>query len=190
MLHLPANSASTATIVGIDPGSSTLGFAVIEFDIETMTIVKTNASTYAGVKLMRKDSWAIERHGERFARINAHKENLVSLFRLHNPIQIVCEGAFYNPRRPNAFEVLIEVRIAIKQAILEYDPWRTIRLIDPPTVKRAVNVKGNADKLVVRDGVLAIKELNYSGDTSIEDLDEHSIDAIAVAYAFFKELTI
>jgi Holliday junction resolvasome RuvABC endonuclease subunit len=186
MLHIPKDSPRTTRIVGIDPGSESLGFASIEFDIETGFIVKTMACTFKGSKMMKKDTWAIEVHGERASRIDALKSKLLEKFVELNPIQIVCEGAFFNNLRPNAFEVLVEVRTAIKQAISDFDCWRTIYLIDPPTVKKSVGAPGNADKVKVKACVLALSGLSYSGETPLDMLDEHSIDAIAIAYCRYK----
>ena len=186
MLTLPDDSGKTAVIIGLDPGSETLGFGTIEFDIETMQIVKSTAKTFVGSKLMRQKSWEIELNGERFSRINAHKENLKYLFGIHNPLQIACESPFYNPRRPNAYGVLVEVLIAIKQAVYEYSNWRSVFLIDPPTVKKAIGAPGNADKVKMKECILKMTNLCYDGN--LEEIDEHSIDALAVAYCRYKEL--
>lgn len=189
MLHIPPDAAKTATVMGIDPGSSNLGVAIIEFDIESMTIVKTIASTLVGVKLMKKDTWDTELHGERFSRIRALKEAMLDLMETHNPVQIACESPFYSQRMPSAFGVLMEVLIAVKEAIYEYDSWRVVWLIDPPRVKQGVGGKGNADKDKMKELVVGLSDLCYEGDVPLAQLDEHSIDAIAVAYCKFKEFT-
>ena len=190
MLHIPQDSSTTVKLVGIDPGSSNLGFAWLEYDLLTSKIVRTQATTFNGVKLMKLDTWAIEMHGERASRIKALKNKLLNSFLELMPIQIVCEGAFFNQLRPNAFEVLIEVRTAIKEAISDYDCWKTIYLIDPPTVKKGVGAPGNAKKDVIKQCVLALPDLNYEGTVSLNDLDEHAIDALAIAYTRYKQLTI
>lgn len=189
MLTIPENSPLTATVIGIDPGSETLGLAIIEFDVATLKIVNTQARTFVGTKMVDLDNWNGIIHGDRLGRIQAHKRNLLSVFRNVNPIQVCCESPFYSQRRPSAFGVLMEVLTAIRDAVLEYDSWKILFVIDPPTVKKAVGASGNAKKEVVREKVIELKELNYLGDTPIEDLDEHSIDAIAVAYCRFKMFT-
>lgn len=188
MIHIPLGSSTTVKIVGIDPGSSNLGFACLEYDLITQQIVRTQATTFNGLKLIKQDSWDIEIHGEKASRIKALKQKLLGCFLDLTPIQIVCEGAFFNQLRPNAFEVLIEVRTAIKEAISEYDCWRTIYLIDPPTVKKGVNAPGNAKKDVIRQCVLALPDLNYNGSVALTELDEHSIDALAIVYTRYKQL--
>ena len=50
-------------------------------------------------------------------------------------------------------------------------------------MKNAVHAIGDAGKGLMRDKVIAIRHLlNYNGIVPLEELDEHSIDALAVAY--------
>lgn len=188
MLYTPTTGSDTAFIVGIDPGSENLGFASIEFNLDDFSIVSTRAQTFTGSKLMVKNSWLIESRGERVARINALRLIVYKKLEALQPIQVVCESPFYNPRRPMAYGVLIEVMLALKEVTYEHDPWRELYLIDPPTVKKCVGAAGNADKVKVKEAVLALPGLNYDGYVPLQDLDEHSIDAIAVAYSKYVDL--
>ncbi|EKD22653.1 MAG: hypothetical protein ACD_84C00020G0001, partial [uncultured bacterium] len=70
----------------------------------------------------------------------------------------------------------------IRRAVMHYDIWTSLDFVDPPTVKKAVGAHGKSQKYDVRKKVLALKELCYNGEIPIELLDEHSIDALAVAY--------
>ena len=189
MLYLPKDSLErTASIVGIDPGSETLGLSIINFDIDSFKIESTYAQTFIGSKMFDADNWLSVIHSPRVARINSHKENLVKIFNSVNPLVIACESSFYNPRRPNAYAVLIEVLTAVREAVMEYDIWKPLYLIDPPTVKKSVGAPGNADKVKMLECVCNLTQLNYSGDVPIQELDEHSIDAIAVAYCKYVNL--
>jgi Holliday junction resolvasome RuvABC endonuclease subunit len=188
MLHIPQDSATTANIIGIDPGSENIGVACIEFDINTLAIVNTQAFTITGSKLMVKDSWLIETHGERIARIKALKERLIEIFCEVNPLMIACETPFFNPRRPNAFAVLVEVLLAIKEAVRDFDFWKVVYSIDPPTVKKSVYAPGNADKVKMKESIMALPDIKFKGNITLDKLDEHSIDAIAVAYCRYREL--
>lgn len=190
MIHIPEQGSNTSCIVGIDPGSENLGISVLEFDLTTLQIVKTTAQTVVGSKLMKKNSWAIELHGERASRIEALQKAILDVLNKYEPVLIVCESPFFSSRMPSAFGVLMEVLVAIKQAVEQFSKWKIIHLIDPPTVKRGVGGKGNADKFKMKELVCNLPDINYFGDVPITDLDEHSIDAIAVAYTRFKELTM
>ena len=186
MIHIPIGSSNIGTIVGIDPGSSCLGLAILEFNIITNEIIRTTAKTFEANKTIDKKDFFTEIHGERFARIKSLKESILSALYSSKPVYIACESPFYCSRMPNAYGVLMEVLVAIKESIFEYDCSKVIQLMDPPNVKKSIKAKGNAKKEEMKTCLLALTEINYDGD--IEDLDEHSIDAVAVAYGCFKEL--
>lgn len=182
-MHLmPSDPEHLACIVGFDPGTDTLGVAVITFDVRTLWIEKTTALTLRGSKC-RMDPMMVETHSARFARLDALGWNILELLRYHQPIAVASESPFFSSRMPGAFAALVEAVVMIRQAVWMYDPSVGVSLIDPPSVKQAVNAKGNAGKDVIQKAVLAIGELNYEGLLPLGSLDEHSIDAIAVAYS-------
>jgi len=182
MFQLPPNHDDFAHILGIDPGSETLGVSCISVNPYTLEIVYTQAVTFIGSKL-NMNPQMLDTHSARFARIAAHQKNLKNLFTEIMPVSIVCESPFFNPRRPNAFAPLVETLDAIRRAVWEYDQVQTLELVDPPTVKMAVGCRGNADQDAMNLAVMALPDLNYCGAIPFYQLDEHSIDAIAVAYS-------
>lgn len=189
MLYVPTSSlARTANIIGIDPGSETLGLAIIEFDIDTLNIVSSQAKTFVGSKMYSQDNWLSNIHSPRVARISCHKQNLIDIFRNIDPIQIACESPFYNPRRPNAYGVLVEVLTMVREAVIEYDNWKNLYLIDPPTVKKSIGAPGNADKIKMMECMINLSGLNFIDPAGVQCLDEHSIDALAVAYCRYLGL--
>jgi len=192
MLNMPANASGIASILGIDPGSDTLGVAWIQFDVQTGKIVSTQAKTLHGAKAAR-GNWTTWVHGDRWGRIESHHDTLVQTFRECQPLEIACEAPFINRRQPQAGLALTGVVAIIRHAVMEYDIWKRLYMIDPPTVKMAVGVNGNKGgpegKRLMQIAVLGLAgELHYSGETPMEMLDEHSIDAIAVAYCRYKNL--
>lgn len=188
MLTMPPYGSRVASIVGIDPGSTTLGVAIIRFDCYTYQIVSTRAFTVKAAKLS-KESWATEVHGERLGRINAIEEKLYWIFRDVEPFQVVSESPFYSFKHPNAYGVLMEVITAIRNALMRYDLWKELHLIDPPSVKNAVGAKGNAGKDEVRAKVLGLAPtLRFVGPVPMEELDEHSFDSIGVAYGRYQRM--
>lgn len=187
MLTMPADSSPYASILAIDPGTETLGIACIEFDCRTGVIHGSEAKTFKGSKLA-KGSWVAEVHGDRFNRINAHRQNLARILNAVQPAFIASESPFFSRAHPQAYGALTEVVYALQLTIFEYDPLLLVDFIDPPSVKNAVGAKGNADKDAVRAQVLSIDELRYAGRIPIDLLDEHSIDALAVCYAKYLRL--
>ncbi|MBB5409237.1 Holliday junction resolvasome RuvABC endonuclease subunit [Paraburkholderia sp. HC6.4b] len=189
MLSMPADSPQEICIVGIDPGSVHLGTAVLYIDLATLRITRTTACTLDALHLTTRlpaTLWTSQLFGERLGRIASLEDALVSLFREIDPIMIACEAPFINLRRPQAHGVLTEVICGVRRAVMRYDIWKALYLIDPASVKTAVGAKGNADKDTVRDALLRLPELHYNGEIPLQLLDEHSIDAIAVGYSHWK----
>lgn len=179
MLHVPNGSSSLATIMGIDPGSNTLGISLISVDVVERRIIATHAHTITGERLGGSE-WVAALHGDRFRRIDNLGQYLHAYLCKHAPLCVAVEAPFFNPRRPYAYGVLMEVMAEIRAIVRLYDYWQTPYLIDPSSVKNAVGAPGNAKKEVVRDAIFEITELNPIMD--LGTLDEHSLDAIAVAY--------
>jgi hypothetical protein len=183
MLHLlPGDASRVGSILGIDPGTQSLGTGIIDIDVTTLEIVRSTATTFVGDKL-GPNRWLANVHSDRFARLDAHRRNLLELLHLVQPISVVCESPFFNSRRPQAFSALVETVDMVRHAVWEYDQNMVLDLIDPPSVKRAVNAAGNAGKDDVHLAISKISEFKYSGLIPFASLDEHSIDALAVAYS-------
>lgn len=182
MLMMPYGASPIICIVGIDPGSFNLGVCVIFFNVETLQIVSTSAWTLNGMKLGRNEVWTTELHGDLEGRILGMKEALSETLDYYQPLLVASEAPFISKKFPQAGLVLTRVLSAIRQAVMQYDVWKSLDIIDPPTVKNGVGAPGNAPKEVVKEKVINLPGLNYQGPVPIEQLDEHSIDAIAVAY--------
>jgi Holliday junction resolvasome RuvABC endonuclease subunit len=180
--------SSWVTLIGIDPGSETLGVSILSFDAN-FTIRRLEAATFIGSKLPRLEDTELV-HGARHARIQAHYHNLLSLLLQYQPIAIACESPFFQAARPQAYGALTEVVGMIRAALLTYRPNLELNLIDPPTVKKAVGAKGNAGKDGVKNAIInhQVIDSHYRGVVPIWELDEHSLDAIAVVYGYFQAL--
>ena len=175
-------------LIGIDPGTDKLGFAYFKVQIETLEILESQAMTFTATKMVRDDSWLALMHSYRTARIAKLKEVLLKKFNNLQPSVIACESPFFNPRRPGAFQPLVEILDAIKNTVIDYSVWQPLFMIDPSSIKNSVKAPGNADKDKMKVCVLALDDLKYSGDTPLDQLDEHSIDALAVCYCQLKNI--
>lgn len=185
MLTMPINASPIAAMIGIDPGSSALGLSILKFDIRTGRIVSTDARTYRGEKYI-KHSWLAETHGERTARIYAVEDIMVEVFNQIDPYHIVSESPFFNSRFPAAYGALKEVMSSIVRAVIRHDNWKTLHLVEPTVVKQGVGWKGKADKDEMKRLVNLLPDLCYQGTVPLLELDEHSIDALAVVYTHFN----
>lgn len=181
--------------MGIDPGSTTLGVTIIEYDVITLEITKTYSHTLnAGRIPLNENDVAL--NNERYARIFLLANILYELFREYGPNFVVSESPFLKRRFPLAFAVLTEVVFAIRMALHRYDPTIKLELVDPPTAKKAVGAiitKGKEQKNPVRDALIKLlPDLNYDPTHYEQEflcLDEHSIDSIAIAYWKWVTLT-
>lgn len=182
---------SICRIIGIDPGSTTLGFSVLEYDAKTYDIIRTYAYTFNAGK-MQLNIQDIENHSERYARIYEIMEALYKAFYRIRPNHVVSESPFMAILRPSAFAPLVEVVFAIRSALRKYDPLMSLSLIDPPSAKNAVGAPGNAKKDVVKVCVEKLLDvLHFDAEESgceFAALDEHAVDGIAIAYSRWKKL--
>lgn len=184
MLGKPSD---TAILIGIDPGTTKLGLCTLEFNVDTLEAVKIEAVTLDGDKLP-SSPWMGSIYGDRFQRIYALRTYLIAHFREVKPISVGSESPFYNRNRPNAYAALIEVICGLREAYVEYSTRSPMYLIDPPTVKKAVGAAGNADKVSVKQKILSHPILSALSTTPIQELDEHSLDAMAVAWCMLVDL--
>lgn len=184
---MPEGASSLVNLMGLDPGTNKLGVGILCIDMKTSQIVGANALTLVGEKLA-KGTWMSEMHGDRFGRIAQLQRQLNRLLHHYQVVDIASESPFYSLRHPNAYGALTEVICAIRDAVIYYDCWKSLTLIDPPTVKNAVGAKGNADKDVMKEKVMTVLGPVYQGVVPINELDEHSYDALAVAYCRWQQL--
>ncbi len=179
------NESRTACITGIDPGSEFLGLCNLYFDVITLDLRSVRAYTFTGSRLPYFSLTLEYHHGNRFARLAAHKENLINIFRYVNPLAVVCEAPFFNRLRPSAFQPLVETLEMIKEAYYDYDQYSTIHQIDPATVKLSVGARAGAKKEEVHSAILRLSDIPFDG-CSPNTLSEHALDAFAVAYSRYR----
>ncbi len=168
-------------VVGIDPGTVTLGYAVIDLDMETQAITLREVATLDGHQNARVNRDLIEVHGDRKSRLHAHKSTLTRLFTRTQPYSVITETPFMKRRMPTAFAALTECVVYIHMALYNYRTDIELYGVDPPTAKMAVGATGRAEKDEVRDAILKLDWLENPDAIDIASLDEHSTDAIAIA---------
>lgn len=182
-LSPPIDNERTANIIGIDPGTTNLGLSVLSFDVLDFKIVRTEAITLRAQKLGSYSKALSDSHGDMFARVAALSQAFIEIYSNYTPISVVAESPFYNPKRPSAYGSLLNITINLQLILFKYSNDKPIYFIDPSSIKNAVGAKGSAGKDPVRDGVMKIKNKISLIDG---EYDEHSIDAIAAAFAYYK----
>lgn len=188
MLTMPKESSNEYTIIGIDPGTTFLGVGIIKVNLDTAKILSSDAFTLNGSKLINNDNWISKTYGDRTSRILALECELLKIFNYFKPTYICSESPFIMTKFPAAGIALTEVMCSIKRSVMSYSSWHRLFTIDPSSVKNAIGAKGNADKDVMRNKLVNLSELNYNGQVQLLSLDEHSIDALAVAYGLYVKI--
>lgn len=176
---LSKESEDTFKILSIDPGTQTLGYAILEINIKTLEIVNSFAWTVDSTRLEIYSEQAAQVHSEKFARIYAHKTNFKNVLEFYQPLVIVSETPFFSILRPSAAGPLFELFATLEQTIYEWDKEKPLYKAEPRSVKKFVQANDHKDKNAVKQALLKIDELKSA---NLEFLDTHSIDALAVGY--------
>lgn len=189
----PYDDMAPLRIIGIDPGTDTLGVSVLEVCLATNAITLAMSATYSGNQMARNYRWISQVHGDKAARLRAHHDNLYNIFRFWNPHEIICESPYLG-RFPSAFQALVECKQIILEAVMAFDEYLPLQMVEPSIVKKTLGVNGKSgDKSLMQNGILDLIHRgiiqNPSG-INMQDLDEHSIDSIAVAYVRAHHVTV
>lgn len=168
------------TVIGIDPGTSCLGFAAIKYCLSSHAMLLDTAFTlHPRVAAIRKGI-APGTVGLRPVRLNVLHDQLVKEFCKHEPTMVASESPYLG-RFPKAFAALVECVLIERRALYEYDPEKVLGMITPSTVKVSAGVSHtSSDKEDMRKAALTLKDVDF-GNVDITLLDEHAIDAIHVA---------
>lgn len=166
-------------IIGIDPGTESMGISIFQIDLNTLDIVDIKSKTYFSSKLPRYINTELI-HGERIQKLSNIKYNLINILNIEKPNLVTCESPFINMKRPGAFAALNEVVSTIRNTIIEYDVQLNFILVEPSNVKKAVGAPGNCDKETIKK--ICKNNIIFNNLINIDMLDEHSIDSMCVAY--------
>lgn len=168
------------TVIGIDPGTSCLGFAAIKYCPSSAAMLLDTAFTIEPSLLGKRIGVSPDTLTHRPVKLNILRDALVKEFVNHEPTIVASESPFLG-RFPRAFAALVECVFAERSALHEYDPSKIMVMITPSTVKVSAGVSHQSnDKEDMREALNALTDLDLDGlDTSL--LDEHAIDAIHVA---------
>jgi len=175
-------------IFGIDPGSDNLGISILDVNLITGKVNVEHAETFTGNKMVKRWQHIADIYGNKGAKLYGQREVLRKEFVKWQPHAVVVERPFVG-RFANAIIALSECMAGIRESLICYNYNVPLDTIDPPTVKLSVGVKGNSkDKELMRVAIRTLKNATYSLSSDITTLDEHSCDAIAVAYWRYLEL--
>lgn len=178
-------------IMGIDPGTDTLGICVLDVSLDSDQVFLKMVQTYSGTQMSKAYQYIQDIHGAKVARLTAHQDNFRFLLSHWHPQCVICEAPYLG-HFAAAYAALVECLSYLRVALMEYDYRLPLLMVDPPTVKKTVGVNGKSgDKGLMLQAVLSLFEkgqLLNPLQLDIAALDDHSIDSIAVAYTQAKGL--
>lgn len=172
--------------IGIDPGSNRLGLAVLHVDPSSLNITSVKARTIRVDLLTDEDSTDAIYVGKRTHKLERLTEFLTKEMERLSPFSVAHETAYYNPKMPNAFQSLTEVISAIRSSVIKYSDRVMVIPLEPSIIKKKIGANPIGSKSPVRDALLMKEELmrawSVSNRSDFLDLDDHSHDAVAIAY--------
>ena len=170
--------------LSIDPGNM-LGTTINAITPDNQWCVLHTHTTNVNALIYHKfPRELIELQGERLFREIVTTE-IVQKFATDWGVNIVVSESPYMGRFPQAFATLTECMVAIRKACYNYNAYMNFDTIDPSTIKKSVGVKWKrGDKELIRE---AVRKLT-NNSVPVDIMDEHSIDSIVMAYAWYRSV--
>lgn len=174
-------------ILGIDNGTNTVGIVILEHDIRTGVSVVTRAETFKADRTSASRYPDMDYYGDGFtARLRAIREYMTTVLEDEDPDAVAIETPFARRAFVSSYKALSLSLDYIQEAVYDYRPALEFIGISPYTAKAAVIPKGRdfkTEKDHIRDCILADPTIVAGSGVVLCELDEHAIDAIAVARA-------
>lgn len=155
-------------VLGIDPGTITTGFGVVEDNGSRISLID-----YGAVKSGRNDLFPV--------RLKRIYEGLCLVFEKHKPDHVAVEKVFYGKSVKAAIKIGEGRGVAILCAALAGVP---LSEYSPTVIKKSVVGVGNAQKTQVQEMVKIILQLSKLP----EPLDSSDALAIAICHCHRKKL--
>lgn len=184
LIPAPRKPDNMVRIVGVDPGTSHLGLAVLDWEWGTDQAEVVWAST-VHVKDATHESDFTESCGKRDKRMEQLEAAWEEFLELVGGTFFITETPFMLRSKLSAYESGVELQKMLRTGLWKKHPQKVLHGINPIMVKSFVGVvaKGTTKE----DMAAAVQKL-YANHTLVDlsVLDEHSIDGIAVANYFIR----
>ncbi len=170
-------------VVGLDPGGDTFGVSLLSFDEQTKLITVQTAFTVKAIH--RKDHYRRLEfiHGEPVAKRLYIRDRLYCFFNEAMPNYVQCEGPYMGSFIKTFASLTSCVESVAREALIQYNSEIPMDIQEPMRIKKRIGVnlkgQGKGDKEGVRKALAKRDDLIWKVDLNI--LDEHSVDAVAVA---------
>lgn len=171
---------SNPCVLGIDPGTSSLGVSIINYDLTARKCYLLEAMTLEADRL--KGGRIInDVHGNSYSRMYWMSSEIYRILSEYGITEVYCEAPYLR-KFPQAFAKLTECVNMVRSTVLHYSCAVPFTTIDPATVKMSVGVGGrDGDKSHMLEALHRTDIIIPTHDF-YSTLDEHAVDATAVAY--------
>lgn len=169
-------------VISIDPSTTNMGVCIIDIDLTGASkpkIIYVNTIFGEQVKFNIPTQHNDLNGTSVAARSYALSRSLKELLNIYEPDVAICEDNFLG-MSADTFKQLIKAVAFLREACEEANSPLHLSYVAPKVAKAVVNAdfKGTT-KDDVKKGVKAYKNLDV-GDVDLDELDEHSIDAVAI----------
>lgn len=175
---------SMVRILAVDPGTSHLGLAVLDWEYGQPQAEVVWAKTVHAVDPTH-DSGYGEYVGRRDARLKFLEAMWEECLRLASPTFVATETPFMQRSKLSAYESGVELQLMLRRTLWRVYPGMSLHGFNPIIVKSFVGVEAKGtDKTHMRAAVMKL----YANHSLIDlsTLDEHSIDGVAVGNIFVR----
>ena len=174
-------------ILSFDPGLSFSGWAYSKVDDEKATFLVENFGMLTPNKTVdhKSNREDVSIYGKRIITLALLRSMVRELISKYNPDIVASEDAFFNPRRPGAYEALIHWILTVS-FLLRDEYNKPLYKIPPKLVKKFISGLGTSDKEGVQSAIFKHKDILFSSDINDITLTEHEGDAIAIGYTQWK----
>lgn len=166
----------------IDPGLNNIGIANMVVQYGSGSILSIEAYTVKPEQHINNLNliWYLD---ERSMKLVVLRNLIINIMSTRQVDMIICEAPFFYAGKPAAFKALVEVITTLKLAAADTNILVPFLQLEPLMVKRIVKSLNIHEKDSTKD---ALKVLGLDRYINLDVLDEHSIDAISIGYAFLK----
>ncbi len=170
-------------ILAFDPGSTMMGWCVIDYDNTLHRFNILHHETITGTQLLKQRKTMQAKFTKSFIVLDVYYDIFCQLITTYQPNYIVTEGAFYH-RFVQAYASLTLVIHTLRRAcwVLQCD---NIHEVAPMETKKTITGNSMADKTLIKTCILAMPEIDNL--TDVDDISEHEFDAIAHGITFIRK---
>ena len=175
-------------ILSFDPGLSFSGWAYTTAENGIFSVEHCGLLTPSKTVDHKEHREEVDLYGRRIITLALLRTMIRELMGRFTPDIVVSEDAFFNPRRPGAYEALVQWILTVS-FVLRDEYQLPLYRIPPKLVKKYISGIGTADKEGVKKAVAQHDDIRLSPEIVIDNLMEHEGDAIAIGYTQWRMLT-